>query len=512
VSGRTQLVAADSTNLARGAIAGFAGAATSAAMGFVLTVVLARSLGDTGSGVVLQAIAVFSIVLSLARAGMDSAAVWIMPRLALHDPSRIRSALAVMFLATAASGALCGAATVALAPTFALTGDSHAHDVANAVAVAGWFLPVAALLLVGLAATRGLGGVLPYVAVGSIGLPVVRPILVGLVAAGGGSFVAVTLAWAAPLPVALIAAGLVLRVQVRRHERAAGVRGRWRPDSSLRRSIAAYALPRTLSAGLEQSVIWLDVVLVGILAGSASAGVYGGASRFVAAGLVIDTALRIVVATRFSTLLFQGKVAEVQALYRVAATWLVLFGTPIYLVLAVFAPVVLQLLGPGFDKGSTALVILCAGGILGFTAGNIQSVLLMSGRSGWAAFNKAIVLGVNVAGNLVLVPLIGINGAAVSWALSMLIDAALATVEVRRFVGIRLDARAVAYALLVPVVTVGIPALSLRFTVGGNLAALLVAIPLCGALFLAWCALDRRRLHLHDLALLARRRAPTAVS
>ena len=511
MSGRTQLVATDSTNLARGAVAGFAGAATSAAMGFVLMVVLARTLGDTGSGVVLQAIAVFSIVLSLARAGMDSAAVWIMPRLVAHDPARIRSALTVMFAATAAAGVLCGAATVILAPAFALTGDSHARDVADAVAVAGWFLPVAALLLVGLAATRGLGGVLPYVSVGSIGLPVVRPIVVWLVAAGGGSFVAVTLAWAAPLPVALIAAALVLRVQVRRHEGAAGVRGLWRPDPSLRKGIVSYALPRTLSAGLEQSVIWLDVVLVGILAGSASAGVYGGASRFVAAGLIIDTALRIVVSTRFSTLLFQEKVAQVQALYRVAATWLVLFGTPIYLVLAVFAPVVLQLLGPGFSEGSTALMILCAGGIISFTAGNVQSVLLMSGRSGWAAFNKAIVLGVNVAGNLVLVPLIGINGAAISWALSMLIDAALATVEVRRFIGIRLDARAVAYALMVPVITVGVPALALRLTVGDTLAALLIALPLCAALFFGWCALDRRRLQLHDLALLARRQAPAAV-
>ncbi|MEP6746017.1 MAG: polysaccharide biosynthesis C-terminal domain-containing protein [Gemmatimonadota bacterium] len=501
----TQPVPSDTTNLARGAVVSFAGAATSAVMGFVLTVVLARSLGDAGSGVVLQAVAVFAIVLSLARAGMDSAAVWILPRLVAHDPARIRGTLVIMLVAALSSGALLGAATIALAPMFALTGDAHAREVARAVSVAGWFIPAGALLLVGLAATRGLGGMVPYIGVGSIGLPLVRPLAVWLVAATGGSFAAVTLAWAAPLPVALIAAAIVLRSQVRRHENVAGGRGSWRPDRGLRRSVVAYALPRTLSAGLEQSVLWLDVILVGILAGSASAGVYGGASRFVAAGLVIDTAIRIVVATRFSTLLFEEKFAELEALYRTATTWLVLFGTPIYLLLAAFAPVVLGLLGPGFDEGSAALVILCVGGILTFTTGNIQSVLLMSGRSGWAAFNKAVVLAVNVGGNFLLVPLIGLNGAAVSWALSMLIDAALATVEVRHFIGIRVDARMVAYALLVPVVTVGIPAFAVRLTAGPTLAGLLIAIPVCTALFLGWCALDRARLHLHDLSLIARK-------
>lgn len=501
----TPLPRTETTTLARGALVSFAGAATSAVMGFILTVVLARTLGDVGSGVVLQAIAVFAIVLSLARAGMDSAAVWILPRLAAHDPARIRGTLVVMLVGALSSGALLGAATIALAPSFALTGDAHAQEVAGAVAVAGWFVPAGALLLVGLAATRGLGGMVPYIGVGSIGLPLVRPIIVWLVAATGGSFVAVTLAWAAPLPVALIAAAIVLRSQVRRHERGLAVRGTWRPDPAVRKSVVAYAIPRTLSAGLEQSVIWLDVILVGILAGSASAGVYGGASRFLAAGLVIDTAIRILVATRFSTLLFQGKLAELETLYRVATTWLVLFGTPIYLLLAAFAPVVLGLLGPGFEQGATALVILCAGGILTFTTGNIQSVLLMSGRSGWAAFNKAIVLAVNVAGNLLLVPLIGLNGAAVSWAASMLIDATLATVEVRHFLGVRVDVRTVAYALLVPVVTVGIPAVALRLAVGPTLTGLLIATPVCVVLFLGWCALDRTRLHLRDLNVLARR-------
>ncbi len=496
--------------LARDGLIGMAGSITSATMGFLFTLILARSLGSAGSGVVLQAVAVFTIVLSLARGGMDSAAVWIMPRLAGHSQGLIRGTVSFLLLAAALTGTLGAILTIALAPVFASTGDPQATNVADAVAVAAWFIPAGAVLMVALAITRGLGGVVPYVSVGSIALPVMRPVLVGVVATLGGSFAAVTLAWAAPLPLALLAAVFVLRFQVRRHERLGSMpgpwrAGPWRADAGVRRSVLRYALPRTVSAGLEQSVIWLDVIMVGILAGSAAAGIYGGASRFVAAGLIIDSALRIVVSTRFSVLLFEKKFAEVQSLYRVAATWLVLFSTPIYLVLAIFAPVVLGWLGAGFNQGALPLMILCVGAILTMTAGNIHSVLLMSGRSGWAALNKAIVLVINVGGNILLIPVLGMTGAAVTWAFSMLIDASLAAIEVRVFTGIRIGLPAVLYALMVTTLTVAVPALVLRVTLGPTLSALLGTLAVGAVLFLTWCALDRERLHLTNLSMLTRR-------
>jgi O-antigen/teichoic acid export membrane protein len=133
-------------------------------------------------------------------------------------------------------------------------------------------------------------------------------------------------------------------------------------------------------------------------------------------------------------------------------------------------------------------------------------MLLMSGRSGLAAMNKAIALTANVTGNLVLIPAWGIQGAAVSWSVSMLIDAALAAIEVRRGVGIRTDFRMVAYALIVPVVAFGIPAMAFKVILGANEFALLLALVVGGAFFIAWCFLDRDRLHLHELIARFRRR------
>lgn len=80
-------------NLARGGIVGFVGAAASAVLGFVFTIVLSRALGTTGAGVVTQATGVFAIVMALAKVGLDSTAIYLMPRLSVDSPQEIRASL-----------------------------------------------------------------------------------------------------------------------------------------------------------------------------------------------------------------------------------------------------------------------------------------------------------------------------------------------------------------------------------------------------------------------------------
>lgn len=496
--------------LARGGLLSFVGSGVSAAMGFALTIILARLLGDSGSGVVLQAIGVFTIALSLARLGMDSVAIWIVPRQSTSDATLLRGTAAYL-LGVAAVAGVIGAAALYLGATSVASGsDGNTKEVATAVQAIAWFLPVASVLLVALAFTRGLGELRTYVALGSVGLPTARPIATGVVAGIGGSTAMVALAWAAPLVPALVIALIVVFVQVRNRERENVLPSPWRVPRPALGELNRYAAPRTASAALEQSLIWVDVILVGAIAGSAAAGVYGGAARLIAAGLIVDTAIRVVVSPAFSALLHDKKLAAVQALYRTAATWLVLFSSPLYIMLAIFAPLVLSWLGEPFVAGSGVLVVLCVGAIVTLMAGNIHSVLLMSGHSGWAAANKLAVVTLNIAANLVLIPAVGIIGAAVAWALSMLLDAILASVEVRKLVGITVDLRPVCFALLVAAVSFGIPGGIARVIAGPTLAALLISLAVGGVAFAAWCRFSRHRLHLSELSLLTRtRRAST---
>ncbi|WP_181408317.1 lipopolysaccharide biosynthesis protein [Schumannella sp. 10F1B-5-1] len=490
---------ADRRRLARGGGLSFVGSAVSAALGFVATVVVTRALGDAGAGQVLQLMGVLTIAMSFGRLGMDSVGVWLMPRL-VDEPQRIRGALTLQL-----GVALLGGAIAALAIALVLPGLGIGIDTELLRATAA-FVPAGCLALTALAALRGLGELRGYVVLGSVALPLARVALLVVAALALATPLALGLAWSAALAPLALAAVAVLIARARRTGAAAGVRGPWLADGALVRRTLGYALPRTLSAVLEQGLLWLSVILVGALAGSAAAGDYGAASRLIAAGLIIDTAVRVVVSPRFSALLHAGRLAETEALYRTAASWLVLFSAPIYLLLGVFAPLVLGWFGDSFRDGAIALAILCGGAIVTFLAGNVHSLLLMSGRSGWAAGNKAAVLALNIVANLILIPLLGVTGAAIAWAGSMLLDALLATVEVRLLLGIRPGLAHVLGALLVPLVLVGIPAVALRWLLGATPGALAAAVAISAIGLLVWARLAGRRHQLDELVAAFRRR------
>jgi O-antigen/teichoic acid export membrane protein len=500
-----------STNQHRSAQASFAraglfslvGAGVSAFLGFGLHLLLARALGDRDYGVVLQVIAVFSIALSLGRLGMDTSAVWVCARSLSITRARLYDAVRMMLWSTVAGCIVAAAAVSGVGWWLRSSGDSDAREIGTALLAAGWALPFAGLVLVVLSASRGLGAIKPYVLLGNVGLPAVRISGAAMAAWAGWSVAGQSFVWAAATAVVVVIAIPVLRTQLRLARSAEVAESE---EAGSRREIVRYAAGRTVSAGLEQGLLFLDVVIVGVLAGSAAAGVYGGAVRFVAAGLIAEAAIRVVVAPRFGALVQRREFGELQALYRISAVWLVLLSAPVYVTLALFAPAVLGWLGAEFTTGSSTLVILSIGTMVTLAAGNIHSVLLMSGRSGLAAANKAAALGTNVVANLILVPRIGIVGAALAWAAAMLLDATLATVEVRRYIGVSPQIRAVAYPLLIACVTFGVPASIVRAIWGPTTVAMLFAVCLSVGPFVAWCMLDRDRLGLANLAGALRRR------
>ena len=482
-------------SLARGGIVGFVGAAASAVLGFVFTIILSRMLGAEGAGIVTQATGVFAIVMALAKVGLDSTAIYLMPRLSLDAPEEIRATLSFMASMTVGVSTVCVLILEAVAPLI-----WNAQVAASTRAVL-WFVPIGALTLVASAALRALGNMREYVLVQNLLLPGLRPLLVALAAAFTGSLAFESVAWA--LPFVVVAAWWLL---LRHMPSAADSVGRW-PSAQRRRQVVSFALPRTLTAGLEQALQWLDVLLVGLLAGDAASGIYGGAIRFIQAGMVVDTALRVVVSPQFSKLLHQGKTKELRDLYSTASIWLVLFAAPIYALMAIYAPALMRILGDGFAPGANVLVVLCVGSIVTFMAGNIHSLLIMSGRSGWAAVNKIVVLTLNVVGNVIFIPRGGMVAAAIVWAVCMVLDAAMATVQVSRFIGVTPKLSEVVKPILVVGASAVIPGGCIAWWLGrDSFVATVVGSALSVLVFACVCAAFRDRLHLSGLGSLARRR------
>jgi len=481
---------------ARSSVLTLFGATASAGLGFLLVVVMARLLGVADTGVALQAIAVFSIAMAVTRLGSDTTAMWLLPRLRNEDVERVPAGLAVVLtpplvVAAAVAVAWSGAVYMREQPVFGA-------EVDRALSVMAPLLPAATVMVTALAATRAFGGVVPFNMIHNIAVPAGRMVAIPMVVALGGAVSMAAGAWAVVFLPAVLAA-LYMLFRMARVAMPAGSPVLAVPSHDLARRAAVFGLPRTVSAAAEQANLWLAVVLVGIVAGAEAAGSYGVAARFVGAGVIVATAVRIAVAPRFSGLLGQGRTHEVQILYSVTARWVLLFGAPIYVVLAVNASTVLGWLGEGFAQAGPAMVILCLGSVALLAAGNVQSLLLMSGGSGRAAVNKLFAVAVLTAGTLLLVPRLGITGAAIAWSLATLLDTSLAAMQVRRRTGIALKFWEILALLAVVVAVVGGPSLLAVWLLGQGPLALVTGAIAAGLGLLIVLVLGRRPLHVGEL-------------
>jgi len=469
VTGRVTTDGANLAGAARSGIVSLAGSGVAAVAGLGLNVVIGRGLGPAASGVFFVAVAVLTVAATVGKLGADTGLVRELARLrGLGRPGDVRRVLLVALVPAALAGLLLAVAVhLAAGPIGALiapgpgagagTGTGAGADVGTDVARlldgGAPYLLLGGPFLVLTAGLRGLGDVVGFAGVQNVVVPVLRTLLAGLAVATGLGVSGALLGWNAPLVVGTaVAAWLV----VRRSRSASSVQAApvqaapvqatspppARPYPVLAREFWSFSAPRSVAAVLEVAIVWADVIIVASLTSPREAGIYAAASRFITTGSLAEAAMRVAMAPQISKLLALGDLAGAARLCAVATQWIVLLAWPLYLVLALYAPYVLALFGPGFVEGSTALTVLAVAMIVVMSAGNNQTVLLMSGRSGAQLRNKALALAVDLGLNLLLVPAWGLGwgmtGAALAWAVTVLLDATLVLAQVRWSIGVRI--------------------------------------------------------------------------
>ena len=181
--------------------------------------------------------------------------------------------------------------------------------------------------------------------------------------------------------------------------------------------------------------------------GAAAGGIYGAVNRCVRVGTMIEHTGRVVTGPSISAALATRQLDRAREIFLSTTRVLTALSWPFYLSLAFFGPVLLHFFGKGFEAGAGILWVICPAAMLSMSAGGVQSVLLMSGKSRWQLLNKLSSLVVAVTLNFTLVPVWGLYGAVTAWASALLIDTFLASYQVFRLVGIRASVREMAPSL-----------------------------------------------------------------
>jgi O-antigen/teichoic acid export membrane protein len=474
--------------------------------GVLVVLVVTRTLPKDTAGIFFALTSVFLIAETIARLGTGTGLVYAISRTrALDSPGRAPAFVRVALTPVVVLSIVLGGTMLLTADALAgLFPGAPSGAVGTAIRVLAVLLPLTTISDTVISATRGHGTIVPTVVLDGVGRPVIQLIAVTL-AVTSGSLAALSAAWAAPWAVcALLAGWWLLRLQ-----RPAGRPGlaALAPEPRPWREFWSFTGPRAATSVVQLALQRLDIVLLSLLAGPIQAALYTAATRFLVVGQFANQALSSVVEPRLSRLLALSDRPAANAVYQTATGWLVLLCWPLYLLVCTYADRFLAVFGNGYDAGAPVVLVLATTMLVATSIGMVDVVLIMGGRTRWNLVNAVTALAVNVGVDLVLIPRLGLLGAATGWALAILVKNLLPLAQVWRVMGLHPFGRGTGTAVVLSLVCFGaIPQIP-RIGSGGGLAPLIAATVAGGICYAVGCWRWREVLALDTLRGLRRERA-----
>jgi O-antigen/teichoic acid export membrane protein len=400
-------------------------------LNFGVQLVMARVMGLSAFGVTNTALAMLNILVIPAALGYETAAVRFVA-LTRDDQPHLR-ALTVRF---GRNVLIASAVTCLLVALAALIEQRLGNaDQALALAMLVLIVPGFALVRVGEGWLRGVGSLVRALVNSGVVIPVLSIVLivaewlllgredVGVGGALGARAIATGLA---VLTVAAFVAGKL----------GGKLRPREEIEPSMASDIHRTALVLCGVAFLAMVVSQVDIVAVSIFKGSEQAGLYSAASRVAQAMNVALVAVNFVLAPRIAQLFEQGKTARLQEEVCSAANWCLCLMGLACLILIPGATVVLHAFGPDFGAAADALRILLLGQLVNAFCGPAGTILNMTGNQGKAirALSASAIVDLLLFG--LLIPPLGLTGAACATAACTAVWNVGMVIYVRRDLGV----------------------------------------------------------------------------
>lgn len=165
----------------------------------------------------------------------------------------------------------------------------------------------------------------------------------------------------------------------------------------------------------------MNVIILGTLATLAQTGYYSVVLRIVAVIVLAQTATNAVLRPRIAQLFAEGKMDELQELVTLGVRSVVMVSFPIGLALILFGRFILGLFGNEFVVAYPMLVIMCFGQMMNTFSGPVGNLLTMTNYEWEQSLASLCVLAISFVVALILIPLYGGIGAAITTAIGFTI-------------------------------------------------------------------------------------------
>lgn len=399
------------------------------ALGFLLQVITARSMSGESFGRFWYVASLMNTLALAGAFGYDTATVRFVPQYLVQSS---KSALAGFLRHRArrvlTASVLISAVVIVVVLAF---GARLAPELRLTFLIGSLVLPVASYASI----LEGSLRALKKASIAQIGLAIIRPIALIIFVAllsWTGSEIRAPVVMAGHL-LAFVLAWAALNTWWRRFlpQGAADAK----PDLSNSKVWASTARAMLLVTGFSLVLFQADIVLTGVFLGTTAAGHYVVGSKIASLVVFVLTAVNFIAAPMISDAFGGGRSADIRRIaylaVRLSAIASLLLGAGLLL----FGHQLLSLFGAPFADAYRPMAILVMGQLVNAVCGPVSLLLTMTGRHVVVARVLGSGAVLNVALNVLLIPNMGIAGAAVATAITNVFVNVALVVMVRRELG-----------------------------------------------------------------------------
>jgi O-antigen/teichoic acid export membrane protein len=245
------------------------------------------------------------------------------------------------------------------------------------------------------------------------------------------------------------------------------------------RELYSYSWPLMFYGVIGNILYWIDSFTIGYFSNAAQVGLYNVAVPIAALlGFGPELFMQLflpLISKHYAT----KKYGVIKETSKQVGKWILMVNLPLLVFMLLFPGVIINLLfGSQYLEAVTALRILAVGSFLTALLVVPNNLLNMAGKSKIILYNTLIIGVVDTIGNILLVPVFGINGAAITTSFSFLLSGIIVTLQTRKYLGIIPIRREVIKIFLVVILPTGIILIARSF-----LEINLITVILLGTLF-----------------------------
>ncbi|MDD5178614.1 MAG: flippase [Candidatus Nanoarchaeia archaeon] len=412
--------------ISEGALIILVGTVISKLLGYVYRFIVARS-GSEVYGLISTGLAVFGILGAIALFGLDVAVtryVSYYSEKANHSriSGTIKSALTISTITSIIAGVLLFVFSNKIALSV-----FHNSDVTVILQVFAFAIPLSVLRNIFLAVTRGFKVMKYDVYSKSLAENISRIVFTVIAIILGTQLLGISVAYVLGILISLVLAFFFsekLFSLIKSKE-----------SIPMKKELLTYSVPLTISTILMLFVLWMDTIMIGFFRTMSEVGIYNAVMPTSQLMHIFTMAVVGLFLPVLSSLYSADSLEEISSLYKTVIKWVAMINIiPLFIFIFFPSQVLSILFGAEYSIGGTSLLILSIGFFIYSFSLIAYQILIIFKKTNWVMWISLITMLINFILNYVLIPKMGIDGAAIATSVSFVILALIMFVCSHRLV------------------------------------------------------------------------------